>query len=409
MDVSVWEKLRPVFTDAEVLVFMGSGEVFTNPHFLTYLEEADRLGLRTVFSTNGQLLGAEAIDRLAVVRNLHRMTVSIDSPDPEVYERIRGRPLAPVFQGLRDLARRSALVDRVAVCSVVMKSTLYSLAKFPQQLAELGITHFLLRGMFDYDFSLGEESLAYGPEEVAVLTSIKNECRARGVHFSLLPTIPAELVEVGHDDLKAETPRDWGYLSGTETKQCLDPWEKVVVTRNGLAYPCDAYGLSSGALGDLAEQPFEDVWRGEPFTQFRCDLLNGRRCASCLRRPTGPHPMLNYAARIVTEECRSSGREVTVRVQNVGSLTWTRNDQLRVGTSARRDRVNSILYHPSWISSNRVCTFSEEVVAPGQGATFRFQCSVVRPTTPERFQLVFEGRLWLPNTVFRVPLQSASE
>jgi radical SAM protein with 4Fe4S-binding SPASM domain len=411
MDVSVWEKLRPALKHAEVLVFLGGGEVFTHPQFLTYLEEADGLGLRTVFSTNGQLLGGEAIDRLAGLRNLHRVTVSLDSPDPEIYERIRGRPLSPVLQGLRDLGRRSALVDRVSVCAVVMKSTLKSLAGFPQQLAELGIRHFVLRGVFDYDFSLGDEIPDYDRDDVAVLSSIKDECGARGIRISLLPTIPAGLVDVSHDDLQTEKPQDWGDVSGPETKQCFDPWEKAVITRDGAVYPCDVYGQSSGALGNLGEQPFEDVWRGELFTQFRSDLLNGRRiyCASCPRRQTGPHPMLHYAARIVNEECWSSAEEIIVRVQNIGSLTWTRGVRLWIGTSVKRDRTDSAFYHSSWLTQNRVCTFSEEVVAPGEKATFRFRVSPVKPAILEHFQLVFEGRLWLPNTVFQIPLRSAGK
>jgi radical SAM protein with 4Fe4S-binding SPASM domain len=409
MDASVWEKLRPALRDAEALVFMGSGEVFTHPNFLPYLEEADGLGVPTDFSTNGQLLVGEVIDRLAALRNLARMAVSVDSPDAEIYERIRGRPLSPVLQGLRDLGRHSTLADRVCVVAVVMRSTLKSLAAFPRQLAEMGIKHLVLRGLFDYDFSLGGEIPAYDTDDVAVLNTIKNECRICGIHLSLMPTIPAELVEVSHDDLhrilRAEDRQNWDGLSGPETKQCFDPWERVVVTRDGSVYPCEAYGQSSGAVGNLKAETFQDIWGGELFTRFRSDLLRGRHvgCVDCVRRQTGPHPLPHYAARILPEGCWSSEEEVNVSVQNIGAFTWTKDARLRVGTSGRRDRTNSTYYHPSWLAPNRVCTFSEERVAPGGTATFSFRISPVKAVAAERFQLLFEERLWLPNTVFHVP------
>ncbi|HLI62147.1 MAG TPA: radical SAM protein [Terriglobales bacterium] len=411
MDAPVWEKLRPALPHVENLFFMGSGEVFTHPKFLGYLEEADRLGVRTDFSTNGQLLDSDAIDRLAALQNLSRIAVSVDSPDPEIYHRIRGRPLAPVLCVLKGLGRQSRLADRVCVVAVVMESTLRSLADFPRQLAEMGIKHLILRGLLDYDFTLGEESPAYDQDDIEVLSHIKNECRLCGIHLSLLPTIPAELVEVSGDDLhwasRAEGSQDWGSLSGPETKQCFDPWQRAVVTRDGSVYPCEAYGQSSGAVGNLKLQTLEEVWRGELFTQFRNDLLNGQQpaCLDCVRRQTGPHPLLNYAASIVWKECWFSEEEVNVRVQNIGTFTWTKGTHLFVGTSVGRDRLNSIYYHPSWLTRNRPCTFLEDEIAPGKTATFRFRIASRNSEVPERFQLVFEGRLWLPNTVFEIPFR----
>ncbi len=409
MDGSVWEKLRPALRDVERLVFLGTGEVFTHPKFLPYLEEADRLGVPTVFSTNGQLLGRSIIDRLAALRNISSITVSVDSPDPEIYHRIRGKPLAPVMQGLREMGQRSALAEQVSVAATVMKSTLPSLAKLPRQLAEMGIHQLMLRGLFDYDFTLGEENPDYNQDDIAMLNRIKAECRALGIHLSLLPTIPAELVEVSQDDLhwalRAEAPQPWDGLLGPQTKQCFDPWEKAVITRDGCVYPCEVFGQVCGALGNLTSQDLDEIWRGDLFTEFRNDLVKGRQigCLNCVRRQTGPHPLLHYAAQIVSEKCWSKQDAHHVTVRNTGALTWTKGIQLKIGTSARRDRMDSKYYHPTWLTPNRICTFSEERVAPGEEATFRFRVAPTEAGPPERFQLLFEGRLWLANTVFQLP------
>jgi radical SAM protein with 4Fe4S-binding SPASM domain len=409
MNGSLWDKIRPILRDVEVLFLLGDGEVFAHPHFLSYVEEADSLGVQTVFSTNGQLLNAERIERIAALQHLFRMTLSIDSPDPEIYRRIRGTSLAPVMQALREMGRRSPLADRICVNAVVMKKTLPSLQQFPQQLAEMGLKNLVLRGLLNYDFTLDEECPEYNDDDLRMLRNIKEDCTALGVQLSLMPPIPGELVEVSrderHQDLKYEAPQPWSELTGPQTKQCFDPWLRAVITRDGSVHPCEAFGLPSGPLGNLTTENFDQIWNGERFTRLRQDLLQGRQlgCANCVRRQTGPHPLQHFAARIVREKCWSSEKEISLTVRNTGAFTWTQEVQLYLGTSGQRDRTDSVYYHPQWISRNRVCTFTEEKVAPGEQATFRCPISKGEPQRPERFQLVFDGRLWLPSTQFQLP------
>lgn len=409
MDGSLWDKVRPILPNVESLFLLGDGEVFTHPSFLSYVEEADGAGVKTVFSTNGHLLNGSALERVAALKHLFRMTISIDSPDPGIYQRIRGKPLAPLMQALRELGQRPALADQICVNAVVMKSTLPSLQQFPRQLAEMGLKSLVLRGLINYDFKMGAESPDYGEDDIRMLRNIQQDCAAFGIHLSLLPPIPAALVEVSQDvhhrDLKQEAPQPWDVMSGPQTKQCIDPWERAVITRDGSVYPCEVFGLPTGALGNLTTQNFDSVWRGERFTNLRQDMLQGHQlgCANCVRRQTGPHPLQHYSAHILYEQCWSSDEEVHLKVENNGAFVWTQGLQLYVGTSGRRDRVDSTRYHPRWISRNRVCTFVEERVAPGEKATFKFPISNGRATGAERFQLVFDGRIWLPNTQFQIP------
>jgi MoaA/NifB/PqqE/SkfB family radical SAM enzyme len=302
MDGSLWDKVRPVLPDAEVLFLLGDGEVFTHPKFLSYVEEADGLGVKTVFSTNGHFLGPEVIERLAALRHLFRMTLSIDSPDAEVYQRIRGGQLAPVMQGLRELGRRPALADHICVNAVVMKSTLPSLQQFPRLLAEMGLKNLTLRGLFNYDFQMSEECPDYNDNDLRMLRNIKSDCEAYGIHLSLLPPLPVELVQVSadtlHADLRRESPLTQVELPGPMSKQCFDPWERAVITRDGCVYPCEVFGLASGALGNLKSQSFEQVWgvsRSGIFVAIYCTAASlAARIVSGVRRErirwcTTPH------------------------------------------------------------------------------------------------------------------------
>ncbi len=88
-------------------------------------------------------------------------------------------------------------------------------------------------------------------------------------------------------------------------------------------------------------------------------------------------------------------------VKNRSKRTWTQDLRLRIGTSSDRDRP-SPLYHPSWISCNRICSFSEERVVPGKTATFAFVVNPQATARKEAFELVMEGVCWLPDSRFTI-------
>lgn len=88
-------------------------------------------------------------------------------------------------------------------------------------------------------------------------------------------------------------------------------------------------------------------------------------------------------------------------VKNNGNEIWTKDTLLRIGTSHEFDRISEY-YHPSWISPNRICTFSEDEVPPGEVATFNFRLTTNRSAPAEMFQLVIEGKCWIPNSEFKI-------
>src|SRR5262249_22334015 len=94
------------------------------------------------------------------------------------------------------------------------------------------------------------------------------------------------------------------------------------------------------------------------------------------------------------------GPEMCLVVRNVGEAAWTRDDPIRIGTTDPRTRP-SAYYHGTWISSDRVAAPLEEVVPPGATAMFHFRITPASVPS-DRFQLVVEGKTWLPNTRFEI-------
>ncbi len=69
------------------------GEPFLRPDMLELLDMVDGSGLQYTIATNGTLVTADTAARVARLRNLLQVAVSIDSLDPHRFEKLRGKPL----------------------------------------------------------------------------------------------------------------------------------------------------------------------------------------------------------------------------------------------------------------------------------------------------------------------------
>jgi radical SAM protein with 4Fe4S-binding SPASM domain len=193
----------------------------------------------------------------------------------------------------------------------------------------------------------------------------------------------------------------------TDTRQCFAPWDEPVVDKDGRVFPCCfAMTHAQSMLGDLKTERFAAIWHGAKFADFRRGIVDGRTtpdiCRMCTVAPTGPHLFRELSVELVPGESRLSGTEgLRLVVRNTGTATWTRSDEIHIGTASPRDAV-SALHHQTWIGGNRIATFLEESVPPGSTATFAFEVTPGDAAVTETFQLVAEHRAWLPGTRFQV-------
>jgi radical SAM protein with 4Fe4S-binding SPASM domain len=67
--------------------------------------------------------------------------------------------------------------------------------------------------------------------------------------------------------------------------RCTQPWEYVFIRANGDVAPCCAlFGSDKGAImGNIFQQEFNAIWRGEPFREYRRTSASGTnaRCRVC--------------------------------------------------------------------------------------------------------------------------------
>lgn len=87
---------------------------------------------------------------------------------------------------------------------------------------------------------------------------------------------------------------------------------------------------------------------------------------------------------------------VSYKVRNIGSQTWSKaENSVRIGT---KNNYTSPLCHSSWISCNRPAGMQENIVEPGEIATFNFQIATpyaVNGTVfNEEYELLIENQFW---------------
>lgn len=414
MDDGVWARIVEAAAEIGFLNVNGWGENFSNPRFLSYLRQLDELGVSTNFSTNGTFVTSAVVEQLATLENLTHINVSIDSPDPRIYESIRGLRLEPAIRGLRALLEGLPRPERVTVSSVVMKENIQSLADFPRLLHSIGARAYCLQGLVDPEESLREMRLDDGTTASETISGLFAECEALGIAIVVHPLLQhwLEKTETAIWSKLPENAREDFAASGAPaTKQCGSPWDHVFVNRDGLVMPCcncpaweqKANG-GRGVMGDLRRQSFAEVWRGERFGQFRRDLLEGdvpAVCRTCDVVSTGPHFYRIYSARLVEDACRVAGTSVHLEFENTGLATWTEKTKLRLGTARPRGRASG-WQHSSWLSGHRPAELNEPRVPPGSRGRFDFVVNSDERHLPssrsESFQLLAEDVCWIPGT-----------
>lgn len=119
-----------------------------------------------------------------------------------------------------------------------------------------------------------------------------------------------------------------------------------------------------------------------------------------------PATKVDYKAMVVDQspdvELRlGEETELWVELTNIGTSPWIGSSdvnigQVRLGTSKPNDR-NSAVYHSSWLSNNRVATFDQSVIKPGETAKISFLVKANKPGNyREYFELVAEYKTWFP-------------
>ena len=249
MSSAVYERLiREAGRTAEHMMLIGLGEPFMDPKIFERIEFCHAHSISTLLSTNGTFLDERVAERL-LDSPLEQITLSFDGATRESFE----------------FYRKGAKFDKVRenfVRFARMKHARHSRLQVVVQMVRM-------------ERNAGEV--------------------AEFVRFwSGVPGI--DQVRIKEDETKMMRP-DAGHPAEDWTHPCHYLWRgPMYVKQNGDVYACcQSYTLDGAPLGNIEEQPLEQIWNSGEMQRMRRAHAAGRAgeidvCARCCT--TIPHPLL---------------------------------------------------------------------------------------------------------------------
>jgi radical SAM protein with 4Fe4S-binding SPASM domain len=241
------------------LTLYFQGEPYLHPGFAELVRYAKSNKLYVVSSTNGHFLDRETA--LETVRSgLDKLIVSVDGGDQESYAAYRtGGSLDKVVEGLRHLAdAKNALASRkpkTIIQCLLLRTNQHQKEAIRKLAKDVNADKVEFKTAQFADFENGNPLM---PDK-------ERDSRYKKVNKSPKYVIKNKL-----------------------RNHCFRMWSSCVITWDGLVVPCCFDKDAAHVMGDLKQQTFEEIWRGERYSEFRNLILQNRKsvdiCRNCTQK-----------------------------------------------------------------------------------------------------------------------------
>ena len=284
------------FPEMERAVLHGIGEPLLNKDLPRFIAHLKARGVYVLFNTNATLLTEEWAHKL-IESGLDELRVSIDGANPRTYAQIRGAPL--FHKVLRNLKRfvevqkeLGAERPRPSMWMTGMRENIAELPDVIRLAAGIGVPEVYLQRMVYYHDQAQDAPgmLDAGHGLFAAFDAEVDRIIAEGE--TLAAALGVALRASGATSAKrsvASTGEREGERQGRLWSACMRPWTTAYITANGNALPCCISPFATSdyqslQLGNVFEQPFDDLWNAERYQAWREQLLSDHphtACAGC--------------------------------------------------------------------------------------------------------------------------------
>jgi len=256
LDLEQNEKLLDKLKKTVVYItYYFQGEPFLHPQFLELIKAAKKRNIYTATSTNAHFITKNKAEEI-VKSGLDRLIISIDGASQKTYEnyRIHGE-LNKVLEASRLLVEaKKELKSRtphLIFQFLVVKQNEADIPRIYELAKEIGIDEVRLKTAQVYNYKHGN------------------------------PLIP-----VNEKYSRYKKKADGTYiLKNKMTNDCWRMWSSCVFTWDLKVVPCCFDKDAKHVLGDATQQPFEDLWKNKPYSNFRRAVLINRSqidiCKNC--------------------------------------------------------------------------------------------------------------------------------
>jgi len=298
------ERWRQVFTELagfglRYTLFTG-GEPLLYPHFLDVIDHVDELDVETAIITNGSLLDEARVRHLARLRRLREITVSLDSPDPQVHDAVR--KMRGLFNRATDgMARLRQLAPHVSltVNTVVSADTVATVS----DMLGLPVLPDKIR-IFPVGLDVPWlDSLTTSPD--TGWSSWAAEAKTQVISADARVRAREALARVYHeaDRFGVAVEIDRMEHRGPFRGVCVVPLAHFVIQPDGDVLPCCHIQERASRIGRLSSQSVSDMLRSEEYRAFQRTLrpVQSPACFACSR-----YRVFNQVAQGVLDSTRSA-------------------------------------------------------------------------------------------------------
>jgi radical SAM protein with 4Fe4S-binding SPASM domain len=248
----------------ELIELNGWGETLLNADIGPFIEKCARFkDLKVQITTNGLLLDDDKIAALLCKSPNVNLIFSIDSSDPDIYERIRrGGSWKRLVSSLRALNDK-----RIGLKSALSKECHCLVNK-------LNIDR--LNGMVDFAVEHEFGSLAFqrvhNCPELEVSDDLATPAMEMAVAYAKYKGIVCTMY--GYRKTKEEVSKS--ALPGSAWR-CPRPWKHMMIRSDGDVVPCcylANYKCDSG-MGNIMNEPIGKIWNSKRYIELRKSALTG--------------------------------------------------------------------------------------------------------------------------------------
>jgi len=286
MDLDLYRKLLNQLEEINVkkLTFTGWGEPLVHPHVLDFLSEAKKRGFHILLNTNGSLL-AEYAEDIAKI-GVDGVVVSIDSADPDLYEKIRvGGAFDSVLSGVLKLVEVSEKLGKTPLVAFWFTAATYNCHEIPNlplfarrfRAVKVSISHFIPLS------SRHEEmySCVFNAERLSRFRSMVDKLSIEAFKHPVKVLLPPATLSMDRACPFAEARATYVRFDGG-VSPCIHYAHSWRFSLKGVERRVEPV-----VFGNISAKSILEIWRSEQYSKFRirATLALMPSCLSCELAP----------------------------------------------------------------------------------------------------------------------------
>jgi MoaA/NifB/PqqE/SkfB family radical SAM enzyme len=294
-DPRLMDKIGDFISRADIVDLTGLGEPTLSDLFWKIMDRFRVSGAKPgaepflMFNTNAVLLSEQSITRIMRAR-VRRIRVSIDAPDPETFEQIRGTPLPNVVANANRLVQARNATGRefpkIGIEMTVMRRNLHQMNDMIDLAKEIGVDFVEFWSINDMPPAAAKKwivktkntEFTYGDELLSSLHQIELEGKiAASVEYAERQEVGAAFVMLGKGTATSKYPK--GIANDVKVKwkkdsiRCSLPWKELRATYKGDVFAC-CWGPKP--IANLKDESMSGIWNGEAMRRMRRHLVDGK-------------------------------------------------------------------------------------------------------------------------------------